>query len=328
MTQITNYKHNQDDVSFITIKNKNGLEVVLSTFGASIYSIKFNEQFLTYSPRDIETFLTSDSFFGKSVGPICGRIKDHKIDIDGKDIMLHSEKDILLHSGKFSISFSNFDYEIISSETGTKVIFSLETLDPLNDGLFSGTYKITYFINDNNELILNHEVTSLNKAPYSITNHTYFILDNLYNSKDYLLYLDANKVGRLDEDLLLQEKVYVNALFDFRNAHKIGDFIDELLPISARGYDHPYYFKNHSLIKPKIILESKDYRLEICTDYNGAVIYTNNYFMDEIMNDNVENHKHASIAIEPQIAPFNFKEMLINSNSTRSNVIKYRFIRK
>ncbi|MEG1739295.1 MAG: hypothetical protein RRZ92_02845 [Bacilli bacterium] len=320
------------DISFLTFKNKCNMELKLCTFGASIYSIKLGRKFLTYAPKNKEIFLTSLSYFGKSVGPICGRLKGGIISTDYiyKNLESVDNEEILLHSGFFGISFMNFAYEIREDLEKYEILFIKKIDDKkVNDGFFNSLITITYvFFKERNEIQIIHEITPFQDTVMSLTSHTYFVLNRSKGILNNNLFVDASHYGALNDDLLLNHKEKVDEVMDFRVAHKIGDFFSKTVPLSARGYDHPFYFDHNDINKPQVILEDKKITLEVYSDYGGAYIYTNNFFNGEHILGHGKNTAQKAIAIEPQIEPFEQDKMIIKFGSTRKNIIKYVFKEK
>ena len=75
-------------VSFFTIKNNKDIEITFCNRGASIYSIKYKDQFVTYHPKNQSDFLTDNFYYGRALGRVAGRIKDGKINVSDKDYQL------------------------------------------------------------------------------------------------------------------------------------------------------------------------------------------------------------------------------------------------
>ena len=73
------YIKKMNDISFITLKNKDNLKVILSSFGASFYDLlvpnKNNKiESIILTPKNLDDFYYTDAYYGKSVGRFSGRI--------------------------------------------------------------------------------------------------------------------------------------------------------------------------------------------------------------------------------------------------------------
>lgn len=314
-------------MSYIELKNNKNLKVVLCNCGASIYSIKFKNKVMTYVPNDKQEFESANPYFGKTVGPICGRIKDCTLSFDDKTIKLTDGTDnkIMLHSGSYGISFDLFDVTLIEDEEMTGVQFFLHFEDKFNKGFFNSNFSVTYKLHKNEDVleVINDALTE-NDSIISMTNHTYFSLGK-QSLLENDLFINADYYANLDEDLLLIGKEKVDEVMSFLKPKKIGTYIEQTLPKKARGYDHPYYLNEHSIDEPQIILSSDDVKLSIYTDYDGVVVYTNNYYNNEKMYKKGYNTERKAITIEPQIAPFVTEKMKTKTNNHFTFTSKYKF---
>ena len=100
-----------EDVSFITIDNENGMNVVLSTFGASIFDLELidkrnNKESIVLTPSSLNDFYYNDGYHGKTVGRFSGRIDKGKCFINDKEYNLDINWNNVnsLHGGNNSIS--------------------------------------------------------------------------------------------------------------------------------------------------------------------------------------------------------------------------------
>ena len=121
-----------ENISFINLENKVGLNIILSTFGASIYQIELNnkdniKEAVVLTPASINDFYYNDGYHGKIVGRFSGRIDNGKCCINDKEYNLDINWNNVnsLHGGYNSLSFTNFDYKIEKNEDYVDVIFTL-----------------------------------------------------------------------------------------------------------------------------------------------------------------------------------------------------------
>lgn len=324
--------YNIESIKSYKYQNNSGMEVVFYNVGAQIYSIKINGQILTYTPENNFDKLTVGKYFGKIIGPIAGRIFQGELTIDSDNrIFLKNklnEKGItLLHGSDQSFAFLRFDVKENDEEDYHEFIFSKDYVDLVNDHLFDAYIEIVYQIfKEKNVLNTLFKVTPKNDSYFSLTSHLYFNLSQNDNILKHKLFIDSDKIGRLDDDLILINYDKCDKIYDFSKGKLIGENIQETSPISTRGYDHPFLFKEKTdANNPRIVLTGKDYELKIFTDLTGAYIYTNNYSEPIEIVDRGQDIKYGAVAIEPQIEPFNFEKMFIEKDKTRINFIRYEF---
>ena len=257
-------------LQLIEVNNNQGLKVTLSTLGASVFSIYFNDEIMTLTPKNDIDFLKENIYYGKTIGPICGRIKDGLLTIDNKEYHYDvNEGKNTLHGGKNGLSTWIFDYEIKEKE----IIFK-------KDG-----YKITYtFLEEEASFTISFYFESEKLTPVALTNHTYFCLgdediSNMYLKMDSSRYIEVNPI-----DLIPLYTKEVSPSFDFRNGQLVSAIID-----------HSFLFDKDSTI----VLENNRYRLQIKTDFTATQIYTDNFVDTTDVINTTQNQKRA-LAIEPQ----------------------------
>ncbi len=270
---------------FIEIK-KNKLRVIFHPLGAAIYAIYFDNEIMTVTPESIEDFLKENIYHGKTIGPVCGRVKDGVLNIDGVDYQyIKNEGNNALHGGKDGLSTKMFDYVLKNDE----VKFFLE--DEINK------YLVKYTLNDDDSLLLEFDVESKKKNPIALTNHSYFCLGE-ENLNSLTLKINANKFIEVDShDMIPLKERGILPCLDFNKGKLIKkDIDDEYLQKSAtKGFDHSLIFNG----EPLITLSNEKYQLDITTSFDAVQIYSDNY-EEGVKMINSPNKFYRGIAIEPQ----------------------------
>ena len=144
-------------MELIKLKNEK-MEVTLCDIGASIFRLLFDNQDMLVSPSDINVYLRKNLYFGKSIGRICGRIKNDK-------------GEIILHGGIDGLSNQRFDFV----KEDNKVTFTYLSNEDQSSCDGEALIKVTYTLLDN-DLLIELEATAKNSATISLTNHSYFCL--------------------------------------------------------------------------------------------------------------------------------------------------------
>src|SRR3954468_13649115 len=97
------------------------------------------------------------------------------------------------------------------------------------DGGYPGNVeiKVTYTLNNHNQLILDYAAKSDQTTPLTLTNHSYFNLSgNLKTTvHEHQVTIDSSKFVELDSDLIPTGKILDSAgtTFDFRSGRVLGD---------------------------------------------------------------------------------------------------------
>ena len=286
----------KSDNKYIYVTNGN-LNVVLSCLGAAIVEIKYDDDLLTMTPINYDDLNREDIYYGKTIGPVANRVKDGLIKIDNKIYYLPlNEKGISNHSGKAGLSNQMFDASIDEE----KVIFIYKT------HMFDGdmTFKVIYSFAIDNQITIDYEVRTTNKAVLSLTNHTFFTLgescvDNLSININVDQYIESDK--------------------------------ETLLPLSIKPYTQDINLNGGTydscfLLKDKrVVLESTKYRLIIDGNYPCVQIYTDN-FEDDVLVKNTSLKTRRAVAIEPEDNLL--EKTLINKDEIYHRYIVYSFTLK
>ena len=324
-----------DDVSFINIDNQLGLVVVLCSFGASLYQIETFDnnkhlEAILLTPNNLSDFYQSDAYFGKTIGRFSGRIKNAIATIDNVDYFLDKNDSNVnsLHGGNNSLSYQNFDYSIFENNENVAIEFNyLEKENKLPGDVL---YKITYQISKiQNDLTIYFEAKTNKNTIVNLTNHAYFNLSG--NQKrtilDHNLKLFADKVTKLDNNLIPLEIEKVNKIMDFTKGHKINKYINDpsLQNHKAKGYDHCFIKTNPNEDIIAILHDKKSHRkLIVSTSYPAIVCYTYNYPVENIFSEkNIT--KHHAIALECQYIPNDLENAYLKKDQLYKHYIKYSF---
>ena len=276
---------------------KGNLKIVLSCLGASIVEIKYGDDLLTMTPINYSDLKREDVYYGKTIGPIANRIKDGLVVIDNKKYYLPlNEKGVCNHSGKIGLSNQMFDVSIEEE----KVIFMHKA------HLFDGdiTFKVIYSFVLDNQIKIDYEARTTNKAVLSLTNHTFFTLgescaDNLF------INIDADQYIECDKETLVPLSIKP---------------IVERINLNGGTYDNCFLLKDK-----RVILESTKYQLIIDSNYPCVQIYTDN-FEDGVLVKNTNLKTRRGVAIEPEDNLL--EKTLINKDEIYQRYIVYSFTLK
>ena len=302
----------KDEYIYIT----NGdLDIVLSCLGASIVEIKYDNDLLTLTPINYDDLNREDIYYGKTIGPIANRVKDGLVKIGNRNYYLPlNEESVSNHSGKSGLSNKLFDVRIDNN----KVVFTYK------DHVFDSdvTYKVIYSFSKDNEIRIDYEVTTTDKAILSITNHTFFTLgeDGIDNLS---LKISADKYIESDKDTLVPQSIKpIIGCLDFNEEKLIIKDINDpyLMNHKSKGYDHCF------LLNKKVTkLNSSKYSLTISSDFPCLHIYSDNY-CDGVLVKNTNLTFRRAVAIEPEDNLL--EKTLINKDEIYHRYITYTFLKR
>ena len=296
-----------NSIAFITIENQSRLKVVLSSLGASVFAIYFNDELMTLSLKDKIDFSNPDLYHGKTIGPVCGRIAYGKIDEYRYET---NEENVARHGGKNGLSTQLFNYRFEEKTDTVSVIFS-----------FQG-FIVEYVVNQKEDSFIVNYLYQEKEQPVSLSNHLFFHLGNSLDKLSLKLQANAFVENNPLSLVPLKERELLPCL-DFSNGKSvIKDIYDPyLMNNRTKGYDHYLRFSD----RKELFLSNDKYVLSITTDFDGVLIYSDNYdFKEETIDDRKGIRK--ALAVEPQDSPLERKKY--GDNHPYHRFIKYTFSKK
>ena len=325
--RINNYK--SSGIEFIEITNNVGLTLTFTNLGAAIYSIKYDDKLMTYQAKNVEDFLREDVYNGKCLGRVSGRYPSETLIIDNKKFKLHAnEGKTVLHGGKGGISSKVFSSRVFNTTEHIHVVYTY--FSKAGEAGFPGNalFEVHYILSNNKAKLKTKLLSYVTaKCPISMSSHTFFSLgkDSLKGTK---LTVHASKVLDMDPNTLLVKKaVKVPAYLDYSKGKEILKDIDhpELNKGMLKGVDHSYILDEVNEDKAQVTLENDQYKLDIYTDFDSVVVYTDN-FDPHFEADNSKLKSRRGVAIEPQLDQS--KDRYLSMHDEFSHFIRYEFSKK
>lgn len=306
---------NGKKTDLFTMKNKNGMVVSLTNYGAKIVAIyspdkdgNFADVLLGF--KSIDDYQKNGASHGAVVGPFANRISDASFTLDGETYQLPVNNGAAcIHSGPDSWYRKVWD----ATSNVNSTTFSLNSADGEFGFPGNKTVKVTYTLTDENELKIDYEVTTDKACPINVTNHSYFNLRGEGNGDivNHIVVINADKSTPVDAGMIPTgeiEDIRGTAL-DFTTPHVIGDRIDsdnQMLQFGS-GYDFNYIINKAegelafaaSAFEP----ESGRY-MEVFTTEPGVQFYTGNHLKGtEIGKSGVPYTKRTGFCLETQHFP-------------------------
>lgn len=321
---------NRNGYEWIHVKNDADLEVVLSTCGASIYSLKVFGEPVILEFTNLEDFIKSNGYHGKTLGRVAGRIKSPiLIDNVKYDVKLEPGYDYSLHGGSdTSLSYKNFNVEVISSNKKIKIIF--ETIDKDLENGFPGNVKVQIiyeFARYANEFKIYQKAHSDKKTYINLSNHLYFIFNNDINLDSYNLKMNSSYIGDVDETIFITKKVEVPSYLDFRNGASLKEKMDEVEEKSfLKTIDNTFIFDETVMNKRgKVVLSNDKIELTLTTNYPAMNIYVDNSLRPFVFKNNQGLNKRRGIALEPQLFDLDLESITFDKGKKYNYFNKYVF---
>ncbi|HJT87521.1 MAG TPA: aldose epimerase family protein [Bryobacteraceae bacterium] len=279
-------------VDLYTLGNRNGMEVSIATYGATIVSVTAPDRRGVFADvvlgcEDVAGYEHQTAFLGALIGRYGNRIGHARFRLGGVEYRLPAnDGPNTLHGGP-----NGFDKRIWhaagqSTQEGASI--QLTYLSKDGEEGFPGNLsaKVVYTLTNRNELKIEYTATTDKDTVVNLTNHSYFNLAG-QGSGDVLQHqveLNAKWFTPVDAELIPtgELRTVAGTPFDFTHLTAIGariDQNDEQLQF-GKGYDHNWVLEktNGSLSKAAEVYEPQSGRvLEVWTTEPGVQFYTANH---------------------------------------------------
>lgn len=343
---------NGEVANLYTIINKNGASVSLSTFGATITSLKIPDKNgkiidIVHGYKSVTPYEKSPiGHAGGTIGPYANKIDGGKFILNGEEYKLECNKDggtTHSHGGNEGFDVQNWKARVIAD--GVEFSYLKEDMD---DGYPANVkYKVIYKFGNDNKLHIQYKAKSDRDTIINLTNHTYFNLDGAENTAegsvlDHIVKLNSSYITENNEKAIPTGKLLEvkETPFDFSEPKRIGDLINNehaQLKI-GKGFDQNYCVDGYDGINVLEVAEVKSPKsgivLKVSTNLPGFQFYTANN-LGKPTQPNGKNdskyEKRSGLCIEPQVYPNaintpEFKEKgILKKGENYSKEIVYSF---
>ena len=194
-----------------TLTNENGMEVCITNLGGRIVSImapdrdgKLQDVVLGFD--NVKSYANLDgktpSDFGAAIGRFANRINKGKFTIDGVEYdLVKNDHGNTLHGGPTGWQYQVYD--VVEADSSS---ITLQIVSPDGDNGFPGqvTAKVTYILNDDNDLVILYNAVTDKPTVINMTNHSYFNLSGDPNNSitEDSLIIFADKMTPIDDKLI------------------------------------------------------------------------------------------------------------------------------
>jgi len=316
------------------LKNKNGISVVILSFGAIIKEIitpdkkgKLENIVLSYEINDL--YRNDEFFIGALIGRYANRISKACFTLNNERISLdQNESNNHLHGG--NNGFHKKYWELVEYDNISQSYVILKTISKNLESGYPGnlTTIVKYSLNQNDQLTTEIFGESDMDTIYNPTSHSYFNLNPSHNSiLKHRLRINSEKYIPVNEQFIPIGKLenLKNTPFDFTEEKEIGKDINtknKQLQIT-HGYDHCFVFNKNGLNTSELYDVKSGRKLSILTDQPGIQIYTGNHLKKNFS-------KHQGVCLETQHFPDspnneNFPTTILRANEKYYTKTSYSF---
>lgn len=307
------------EVSLCVLTNKVGSEVTITNYGAKIVSLMIPDQYgqltdVVTGHTTIEDYLKSgEPYFGAVCGRYGNRIAKGTFTLDDivYDKLAINNGPNNLHGGIKGFNAVVWDMKQIDNQTVELKYISVD-----GEEGFPGTLQttLTYFLTDDNEVVISYQAVTDKPTVLNLTNHSYFNLSGAGDPSidDHLLMINADHYLPTDDTAIPygpQEKVEGTPM-DFRELHPIGDHINDDFQqlIFGKGYDHTYVLNkketNELSFCARCISPKTGITMDTYTTEPGVQLYTGNWMTGNLIGKNNQRYPaRAALCLETQHFP-------------------------
>ncbi|WP_370479211.1 aldose epimerase family protein [Tamlana flava] len=331
------------------LKNANGVEMSVITFGGRITSLKVpnkNGEFenVVLGFDNLDDYLKDNPFFGALIGRFGNRIAKGKFTLNGEEYTLATNNgENHLHGGVDGYDRVVWTAEPIEDDKNPGL--KLTYLSKDGEEGYPGNLNITvvYTLTDDNTLEVDYEATTDKATVINLTQHAYFNLTGDF-SKDILdheVVINADAFLPVDATLIPSGEIrkVEGTPFDFTTAKAVGKEINadnEQLKLGG-GYDHCWVLNGDkgTLRMAASAYDKNSGRLmEIYSTEPGIQFYTGNFLDGTLPMPNGGTYEHRTgFCLETQHYPDspnqnNFPSVVLNPGETYKTKTTFNFLTK
>lgn len=289
------------------LQNKNGMQVEVLSYGATIKSIKIPlaagkivDVVLGFDNLEsyIKSYdLPSAPYFGTTVGRYAGRINKGVFHLNGQSFQLNkNNNENALHGGNVGFGKKVWEITKITNAENPSITLSL-TSEHLEEN-FPGTLNVelTYTLTEENELTLKYQATSTEDTIINLTHHSYFNL----NGHDSTV---------LDQEVLIMANQIVETTTEgiptgkFLNleGHPFNFSTFKKCPASI---DNSFVLVPTDKVVAKLYSPTNKLQMSVYTDQPSVHIYVGGNCFDLLRGkENTNYHPSSGICFETQNFP-------------------------
>ncbi|WP_353125172.1 aldose epimerase family protein [Parapedobacter pyrenivorans] len=306
-------------VDLYYLKNKNGLEMAVTNFGARVVELwvpdrngDFADVVLGHNHIDKYVNYQGERFLGATIGRFGNRIANGEFTLGAERYeVVRNEGSNSLHGGLKGFDMVVWDAKQLSEN---EIEFTYISED--GEEGFPGTLSVTmtYRLSDSNAFEIVHKATTDKQTVLNLTHHSFFNLHGEGNGSinDHVLSINALSYTPVDSVLIPTGELasVENTPMDFREAIAIGSRVNddfEQLKLGG-GYDHNWVLNRATPTEVELaatVYEPVSGRfMEVLTTEPGIQFYGGNFFDGKVTGKSGKPYSYReALALETQHFP-------------------------
>ena len=297
----------REEVSVCEITNKNGLQMKVINYGATITSLKIPLKsgelvdvvlgFDTLGAYLKSFELESAPYLGATVGRFAGRIKDGEFKLNEEKFQLYkNNENNSLHGG--NLGFSQKIWSVKNLNSGRNPSVTLTYVSPAHEENYPGelSVELTYTLSEENELIVEYVATTTEDTIVNLTHHSYFNLDGHQSTiSEQEIMVNSQKLLETTSDSIPTGRFLnvANCPFDFTSARTCPSKID-----------NTFVLNKDEEFAASLFNKSNNLKMLVYTNQPGIHIYVGGNCFNTIKGkENADYHTLSGICFETQNFP-------------------------
>lgn len=294
-------------VELYTLKNRNGVEAKITTYGGTVVSLKVPDRNgklddVVLGFDDIEGYQKGTAYFGALIGRYGNRIAKGRFKLNGVEYRLATNNgENHLHGGVRGFDKVVWNARPLKSANGSALELTYLSKDGEEGYPGNLSVKVIYTLTDKNELRIDYSATTDKDTVVNLTHHSYFNLAGQGNGDilGHKLMINGDRFTPTDAGAIPtgELRAVKGTPFDFTQAKAIGADIndDEEQLKLGKGYDHNWVINGHAgaLRQAAKVFEPTTGRvMEVWTTEPGMQFYTGNYLDGSDIGKDGKVYKH------------------------------------
>lgn len=334
-------------VEVFTLKNKNGAEMKVTTYGATITELVMPDRHgklanVVLGFDNVAGYQSKDNpYFGATIGRYGNRIAGGQFELDGAKYKLpiNDRDHNCLHGGLKG--FNAHVWQAEPMETADGPALKLTRVSKDGEEGFPGnlTTTVTYTLTHDNAVKIDYHATTDKATPLNLTNHSYFILSGAGNGTvlDHELTIAAENYTPIDEFLIPtgEIKSVKGTPLDFTTPRKVGERIAEVEAVT-HGYDHNFVLADNVRklsFAARVHDPDSGRSVEVFTTEPAVQLYTGNWLDGKLKDNGGTYERFGALCLETQHYPDsphhpNFPNTILRPGETYTQTTIYKFSAK
>jgi aldose 1-epimerase len=302
------------------LTNKNGMVAKVMTLGATLIELQVPDKsgqtanvVLGFDTPE-EYLSKNNQYFGCTTGRVANRIAKWRFTLDGKEYQLAVNNGVNhLHGGmKRALALVNWEFSHLQEQSPHGSAVTFRYVSPDGEEGYPGTLstRVTYALNEKNELRIGYQATTDKPTPVALTNHSYFNLAGAGSPQvlNHLLMVAADEYTPTDETQIPTGKIapVAGTPLDFRKPTPLGAHIEPLLTTEALGIDHNFILRPREK-QPTLAATLRDPSsgrlMTVLTNQPALQVYTGNHLFGQKGKDGKTYAKRSAVCLETHHVP-------------------------